>query len=709
LRAPIEAQMLPVSIPRIRRPTAILLPVALVLFAAGPGRAAPDTMDEIVVTSQRRAQPLFEHAGNIARLDAATLDAVQHQHVHELLTRVSGVWLSRGSGQEHLTAIRSPVLTGAGSCGAFLFLEDGIPIRPTGFCNVNALFEVDTEQARAVEVVRGPGNALYGSNALHGIVNVLMPEPLTARAPQLALEAGANDYLRGRLELPFNAAAPWLAALVHADDGGFRDDTGYVQTKLHVKRLWTLGNGEFTGALTVTDLDQETAGFIIGEDAYRDDQLKRSNPNPEAFREARSLRAYGIWRRQAGRFDLDVRPYVRHTSMEFLQHFLPGKPLEENGHDSAGLLAALRFGRDGRETIVGIDAEWADMYLEETQDQPTEGSPFLQETRPVGRHYDYTVTSLGIAPYVQSEFALGERLTLGAGLRVEYIRYDYDNRMLAGNTRDDGSECGFGGCLYTRPADRDDGFTNAAPKLSLDYRLDSATNLYAVLARGFRAPQATELYRLQSGQQVADLDPESVDSFELGIRRRGDSFLADVAVYAMNKRDSVFRDAEGFNVSGARTKHRGVEIGLDWRLSPALELSLAATYARHYYDFDTVAALGETFRRGREVDTAPRVLGNLELNYAPRDGVDVGMQLTSIGDYYVDAENRFEYPGHVIGNLRTAFRIGDELRLTLRLNNVMDRDIADRADYAFGNFRYFPGRGREFFAELQYSPRSESE
>ena len=85
---------------------------------------------------QRRAQPLDEHAGNIERLDAETIAAVRHQHIHELLTRVPSVWLSRGSGQEHLTAIRSPVLTGAGSCGAFLYLEDGIPIRPTGFCNV---------------------------------------------------------------------------------------------------------------------------------------------------------------------------------------------------------------------------------------------------------------------------------------------------------------------------------------------------------------------------------------------------------------------------------------------------------------------------------------------------------------------------------------------------------------------------------------------
>ena len=48
------------------------------------------------------------------------------------------------------------VATTAGSCGAFLFLENSIAIRPVGFCNVNELFEINTEQAHSIEVLRGP-------------------------------------------------------------------------------------------------------------------------------------------------------------------------------------------------------------------------------------------------------------------------------------------------------------------------------------------------------------------------------------------------------------------------------------------------------------------------------------------------------------------------------------------------------------------------
>jgi outer membrane receptor protein involved in Fe transport len=44
------------------------------------------------------------------------------------------------------------------------------------------------------------------------------------------------------------------------------------------------------------------------------------------------------------------------------------------------------------------------------------------------------------------------------------------------------------------------------------------------------------------------------------------------------------------------------------------------------------------------------------------------------------------------------------LELIVRLNNLTNRDYADRADYAFGSYRYFPGRGRELFAEVRYTP-----
>jgi outer membrane receptor protein involved in Fe transport len=665
------------------------------------------TIDEIVVTSRRREQPLTQHVGNISRLDEDALQSVRHQHIHEAMTKVAGVWLSRGSGQEHLTAIRSPVLTGAGSCGGFLFLEDGVPMRPSGFCNVNQMFELNTEQAAAIEVIRGPGNALYGSNALHGIINVLTPAAGNPPANSLAIEAGANDFLRLRARLSGPPEKPFQASFVVADDGGFRDASGYLQGKLQLQGNWSFADaGTLKTVFTVTDLDQETAGFIFGQDAYKDPLLNRSNLNPEAFREATSQRLYGIWQRSLASVDIDVRPYVRHSDMRFLQHFLPGQPLEENGHTSVGALLSVSFDANSAHVTAGADIEWSDMFLKETQFGATEGSDFLVETRPPGKHYDYEVASRSIAPYLQADIDWTDRLTLSAGLRFEYVHYDYDNRMLTGNTRDDGTPCGFSGCLYSRPASGSDSFTNVAPKLGVSLRLTPDTRLFGNLARGFRAPQTTELYRLQSGQQVASLDSESIDSAELGVRFRKLGWSADIAVFAMRKKDSVLRDADGFNISGGRSRHEGIELAFDWRLQDSLRFKLNSSYARHVYDFDLIAARGETFVSGNDVDTAPRWLGSAEVLFEPGNGFDASLLWTAIGDYYLDAENRYTYPGHDLVNLRAGFELSPRFKLSARLNNALDTDYADRADFAFGAYRYFPGRGRELFVELQYLPNA---
>ncbi len=683
----------------IRLPASVLIgAISMAALPTAPALASEHALlDEIVVTSQRREQVRLEHAGNVERVAGDIIDDIRHQHVHELFTRVPGVWLSRGSGQESLASIRSPVLTGAGSCGAFLMLEDGVPIRPAGFCNVNQLFELNTEQATAVEIVRGPGSALYGSNALHGIVNVLTPG--AGSGSELSVEYGANEFtrLRGR----WADGGSIVASLVYADDGGFRADSGYRQSKLHVKTATEFAGGELTLSLSATDLDQETAGFIFGPDAYADSALNRGNVNPEAFRNASSQRLYASWRRSFDGYDVDLTPYVRHSDMEFLQHFLPGQPLEENGHTSAGLLSSVRFESGSRTLIVGADIEWADVFLVETQDGPTVGSAFLVETRPEGKHYDYEVRSLSLAPYVQAEFRPVERLTISTGLRAEFVDYRYDNRMLDGNTRDDGTACGFGGCLYTRPADRDDDFANLAPSLGAVWRASDELSLFANLASGFRAPQMTELYRLQSGQDVADLDSERLDSIEAGLRLFRERFALDATLFAMRKRDSVFRDADGFNVSGARSTHSGAEVGLDVALRPEWRFALDASYGRHKYDFERVAARGEVFSSANDVDTAPRWLASAEIRRDAR--VDMALQWTMIGPYYVDAENRFSYEGHDIVNLRIGTELTRGLRLAARINNVLDEDYADRADFAFGQFRYFPGRGRELFVDLTYS------
>ena len=663
---------------------------------------ASDQIDEIVVTSSRAPVSLIKHQGNVAVLNNEIVQDSAHAHIHELMTRVAGVWVSRGSGQESLASIRSPVLTGAGSCGAILTLEDGIPTRPSGFCNVNQLFELPTELAERIEVVRGPSNALYGSNALHGTINMLLPEPQGSEFANASFELGPNDLIRAKAAMGMAGPSPIVFGAVLTNDGGFREDSGYRQAKAYMKKAWEMSNGSLVGSFIISDLDQETAGFILGESSYKDPALNRQNLNPEAYRDANSQRLSLHWKGQLDGHEIDIRPYVRRTKMVFLQHYLPGKPLEENGHTSLGFLANMRIESDRRSIEFGVDADMSEVYLRETQSGPTQGSNFLVATRPEGKHYDYDVQGLVGAAYVQAEFRSTDKLTISGGLRAELSRYDYDNQMLNGNTKEDGTACGFGGCLYTRPEDRSDNFADIAPKLGMAFSLSDTETLYSNISRGFRAPQMTELYRLQNGQQVSDLKVETIDSLEVGIRSGKEAMFVEASAFAMQKKNSVYRDADGYNVSGGQSRHVGVELNLEMSLNDYWAFLLNGTHAKHTYDFDVVASRGETFVSGRIIDTAPRWQGSAAIQYDGPGRVEGELRWTSLGSYFLDAENKYSYPGHDLVNLRFAYKATDAWSVVAALKNLTDVDYADRADFAFGNYRYFPGRGREFFIRMEY-------
>ncbi|MGE0583263.1 MAG: TonB-dependent receptor [Steroidobacteraceae bacterium] len=681
--------------------------VLAALASAAASGAETSRLQELTITASRVPEPRLEVPASLGIVDAADLAMVGATQYSEAVNRVPGVYVQRGSGEESLVAIRSPVLTGAGACGAYLVAVDGIAIRPVGFCNVNDLFEVNTEQAAAIEVFRGPGPAFYGASAVHGIVNVRTPPVADLPRFGAGLEHGPDDYRRARLAAGTHDGQRGIGAYgLYTHDGGFRAASGYDEGKLDLAYDdLELAGGSLRVRAAGTVLNQETAGYILGKDGYRDRALARSNPDPEAFRDAWSARGAALWSRAAcaGCSD-DLHVAVRRSQMQLLQHFLLGKPLEENAQSSLLAGAALRRAFAARWTWgAGLDLEASSSMLRETQDGPTtDGSPAANAIRPAGKHYDYRVEGRTAGAHATLDFAPDSRWAIGAALRLERTRYDYDNRMIAGNTDEKGMPCGTGGCLYHRPADRTDSFGNVAPKLDVMFTPRAGQRLYASWSRGFRPPEQTELYRLQRQQEVAALGSEELQGAEIGWRGNHELFDWALAAYALEKRNVILRDSAGFNVNGGRTTHRGVEYELEWRPSPPWRVSASGSVAWHRYAFSAAVGGGETIRLGNDVDTAPRNVHALRIGWSPAPALDAELEILDVGRYWLDAENEHAYVGHTLLNLRTSWSPAPAWRLSLRALNLADTAYADRADYAFGDYRYFPGRGRAAFIAFDY-------
>ncbi|MEM7493729.1 MAG: TonB-dependent receptor, partial [Pseudomonadota bacterium] len=618
--------------------------------------------------------------GSYSVLEAQNIQDLRADHPAEVLNTLPGVNIQMNSGQEHLLAIRSPVLNAGAGQGSFLILENGVPTRSPAFGNVNMLLEPHHEVASAIEVVRGPGSARYGSNAVHGLVNVIWAQPLLSDASQVTLSASTLDRYRADGVLVHGQSR--IAASYMAEDG-WREDTGSTQAKISAARSLELGRWDATAWAVATALQQETAGFIEGPKAYRDSDTARSNPNPEAYRDAYSARAAVSLEREFGESSLRITPFVRWQEMEFSQHFLPNGGVEDNGHVGAGLMARLERPMSNNITLtLGGDIDFARGYLKEVQLEPF--GFFPGDARfPQGLHYDYSVETQMGAVWGEIDWVLSNTVRVLAGLRAEAHNYDYDTDAPVGiNGR------------FNVVADRSDDFSFVTPKLGVIWDASEDVSVYANYARGARAPQASDLYRLQSQQVAGEVKVETLDSFEIGVRGRTlkDRLLFDVTAYAMEKDNFYFRDSDRLNVPDGSTRHVGIEGQGVFEMSDALRLQGNVAWSEQTYTFTRVTgSASETITDGNEIDTAPEWLADLSVIWTPTDALELEVSAEYIGKYFTNPANTRTYPGHTITNIRASYDFDNGIEVFGLLRNLFDLEYADRADFAFGSERFFPG------------------
>lgn len=660
--------------------TGLLVIAVAGLAPAGLAQETPTPSEPVVLADlrldtvnvwvdRRRNDP-----GAQSVFDAGLIADTAADRPAEILNQAPGVNIQMNSGQEHLIAIRSPVLSGGAGQGSFLILENGVPTRSPAFGNVNSLIEPHLEIAEAIEVIRGPGSAKYGSNAVHGLINIILPDADSVQS--LRASYGSLGRLRG--DASVNVGEDTRLNLSLMDDEGWRDATGGEQQKMSLLTKQSFGEWEATAWLSASSLNQETASFIQGPRAYEDRDLAETNPNPEAFRDAWSARAGLRLKRILGPGTLILTPNLHSQGMVFSQHFLPYGGVEKNAHTGGGLMARFDLDPDGPVSWrFGADSDFATGYLKEIQPQPNANPAF-----PRGIHYNYIVDTQVFALWTEADIELADNLVLLAGLRGETHDYSYDTRAPAGiNGR------------FNVPADRSDAFSFLTPKLGLVWDRDWYS-LYANYARGARAPQVSDLYRLQNRQVAGEIEAETIDSLEAGVR--GTALFGhldfDIAAYWMEKENFFFRDSDGLNVVDGSTRHVGLEAAATLRIDDRLSVGGNLAWSDQEYTFDRpVVAAQERITSGNAIDTAPEWLADARLDWVATEAVKLSLTVEHVGEYFTDPANTVTYPGHTVFGARAGWTITDSLEASLILRNLTDEAYADRADVAFGNERYFPG------------------
>jgi outer membrane receptor protein involved in Fe transport len=387
--------------------------------------------------------------------------------------------------------------------------------------------------------------------------------------------------------------------------------------------------------------------------------------------------------------------------MAFLMHFQPGTPLEENGHNSFGIQSAYAHTlSDTFNITTGIDIDYTKGYLKQTQEQAFSSLNF-----PIGKHYDYDVDILTTALFLQTDNRFLEKGLVTAGVRFENARYEYNNHL------SDGKAClpAATNCRYSRPADDTLNFYNWSPKLSVSYEAWENNTFYTTLAEAYRAPETSELFRLEQNQQLANIDSEQMDSVELGLKGALFSRVTyQLSAYYMQKSNVIFKDSNRQNVDNQKTKHQGLEASINTLLTNQLLLSTQLSYGKHQYDSNVFLFGGNnSFIKNNIIDTAPRHLHNITLTWFATDAAQLDIEGVYVGKYYLDSDNLYSYEGHTLTNLRFKYTLPQQWQVGLGITNITNEDYADRADVTVKTFssptpeeRYFIGEPRSFRASV---------
>jgi outer membrane receptor protein involved in Fe transport len=671
--------------------------------------AADAVMGEITVTGTREAAPKAETAATVDSVPTKEIEVTRPAHPSEIMDKVPGVHVNVTGGEGHKTSIRQPLTTNP----VYLYLEDGIPTRSTGFFNHNALYEVNIPQAAGIEVTKGPGTALYGSDAIGGIVNVTTrPAPeefeVTANA-----EAGSYGWRRLLLSGGDSWESDGLRAdlnLTHTD--GWRDGTEYDRSSKTLRWDRFLDSGAtLKTVLATSDIDQQTAGTSrLSEEDYENDPTK--NKTPISYREVGALRLSSAYEKESADSLLSITPYIRQNSMDYMPNWSLGydPTVQETNSSSLGLLAKYRmdFAPMRTRLIIGADIDYTPGSREEHSIEAEKTDDIYTSYTVDEKIYDYDVTYQGISPYIHLETSPTDKLRLSAGLRYDSMSYDYDNKMAdgpVGVTVD-----GLGRTItYNHPADTSVDFSHLSPKMGATYQFSPSFNGFVSYRHAFRAPSEGQLFRPGTSEESLDLDPVKVDSYEVGVRGKGGERIGyELSVYRMTKTDDLLRfedpvTGDRSTVNAGETLHQGVELGLDAMLSAKLQLALSYAWNKHTYEEWVVDS--STDYSGNEIETAPANVANSRLIYAPSllNGGEVSAEWVHLGSYWMDAANTERYDGHDLYNLRMNYPVAERLEIYGRVMNLTDERYATEAAVSRGEREFAPGLPRTYYAGINYT------
>ena len=656
-------------------------------------------LDEVVVSGSRSATKLSETPVSIGAVKRSQWEQDKPKSVGEIINRIAGVQWNDLGNEQHSMAIRQPI----GTKAVYQYLEDGIPIRPMGVFNHNALNETNMNGSGGVEVVKGAASSLYGSNAVGGAVNFLTMKPSATPTGTVGVRLDNVDKFKrvdtgasntwGDLGLRFSHYSS------ERDSTNWQEYSGGKKDSFTLRADYELSDISWLRASVVqTDLFSETPGNVTEADyrsnpgksintfTWRKDKTTRANLAWEGETTARGLTTVTLFQRSNDHGQL---PNYTFANCSGTNATCTGT-INNNHVDSLG----VDVKHDQK--LGWLRAQWVSgVYIDRSQNAYlSDNLAVLREPIATGRNLSYTVSSVqkgrrdfsaGIANdavFSQLEFSPSDALRVVLGGRYDSIGYDFKNTLNTGTA----VSVNYGAANETRS------FGRFSPKLGATYAVSAASSVYSTYSGGFVPPEVSELYGKDA---IPDLRPATYSNIELGWRAALGGIKLDSALYRLDGTDTIvsFRnpDNTSVNKNAGKTTSQGVELSLSQE-NTAWDWQVGANFSRHaYVDYKTSSALDYS---GKTMPSAPWHTLNATLGYRVVPGARIAVNLVKQGEYYMDDANTAVYAGHTLLNLTGSYQMGDGWESWFQVRNLTDQLYANTASKGSSGNTYGVGAPR---------------
>ncbi len=693
-----------VRFPRAR--TSALLSPCLVLFAllvpfpsfaadadaANLPLPAPPVLEagEVSVTATRGERSVLDVAANVTVIDRAEIERSGAANLPELLRREAGLFVTNTTtNAEGYSVEARGFLNGGGNGCRTLVLVDGRRVNePDSGCPDWTFLSL--ANVERIEVIRGPASAVYGDNALGGVIEIFTRSAAESEAGSArgALHAEASSFDSERAD----AFAAWdfggigASLVARSDDtAGYRDQAGLENHGAELgldAELGALGSVRVSGGFASSDRSRPGALFEPFDDRTSASRVRDFGVERERFVQAALELAL------PAEIALRALPFYRHSQAEN-DFVLPGFSFPRSSDDSmTGLDVQLR--RDFSFAGMALRAIGGG-ELRRDEIEAASGSGAFAVANDAERDV--------FALFLQLEAALDDDLLLSLGVRR-------DDSELEGSSASGGFASDF-------EADH----AVWSPRASLAWRFREDASAWLSYSRGFRFPNLDETFG-SFGFSPA-LDPERSQGGELGARFEGERAQLLGTLYWMEVEDEIFFDPFapngpspflGINDNVDRVRHRGIELSGSVELAEPVQLIAS-------YSFDDVRVLEDRVPAldGERMPLTPRHRAGLELRAALPYGVEGSVRGNFVGSRRIanDVQGaQAELPSHLTLDARLALR-HDLGRSTSVLVELFGRNLGDHAYEEFAGFSsfsgavgFYPAPGRSFGVgvRLEYGP-----